>query len=216
MPTTQPLDDELGDIAEGQLKSIAGFAQPGARVTGEPPRAKVPHTTPAPKQTVNASANPRIGHNLKMPGVGINGPRMSARNIAEGIEKTSARTPQHKGRNNSYDDTAVNKAWLSFIETNKAEHLLTNAMKAVTPHRHADDTFLIAQSSVHLGYIRENLPRITTFVRDSIGNDNISFILEEVSEDNPSIWNEREVFKNMIENNESFAAFIKDLGLTLS
>ena len=232
MPTTQPLDDELGDIAGGQLRSIAGFAQPGAQVTGQAPRADVPRaTTPSsshqpaadaqkPQVAVaashhNSTTGARMGVNIKMPGVSLNGPRNNPTQAPVAHAQTPSTTPSPK-RLTPYDDAAIKKAWQNFIDANHAEHLLINAMKVATPERLSGDTFRIAQSAVHIGYIRDNIERITQFARNFAANDNIAFTLEEVSEDSPTIWNERELLGRIIEDNPYIEQFIRNLGLTLS
>lgn len=106
-------------------------------------------------------------------------------------------------------------AWHEFIDTNRAEHLLTNAMKSVQLSPAADNVYEIAQSRIHLAYISENLARVTSFIRTKLHNDNISFAMREVSEDSPLAWNSRELLNHMVESNKGLSDFIKGLDLTL-
>ena len=217
MPTTQPLDDELGDIAEGPLKSIAGFAQPGAQIKGQAPRAAVPRLSTPQPQTAVASVSTGARHfaNVRTPSVGLNGVSATRATANAGTiaKNTVTSTP---GRSSVYTEKDILTAWQQFIGANAAEHLLINAMKVVNPAPLGNDTYNIAQSNIHLTYIRDALGRITDYVRGFVNNDKVNFVLEEVSEDSPLVWNDREFLQHVAEEHPAVAKFIIDLGLTLS
>lgn len=114
-----------------------------------------------------------------------------------------------------YIDADILNAWQQFIDLNKPEHLLVNAMRVAVPDRLADHNYRVAQSSIHLNYIAENLARITAFVRDKVGNDNVAFTLQEVSAESPLVWNERELLQHIVEENPGVGKFISSLHLKL-
>lgn len=227
MPTTEPLDD-VGDDAGGPLEPIAEFAAAlvgGAEVSGQPPRATVPTpraTTTAPgasaaagrAQTPAASpAGPRRFTSLRTPGVGLSGKR-----VAPGAETSrdaaTAGTP-HALRSASYPDADLVRAWKGFVAAHSGEHLLVNAMRAVTPTRLTGDKFRVAHSEVHIGLIGENIGRIRSEVADAVSNDHIEFVLEAVSEDSPLAWNDHELIRHIVEDNPQVGKFIETLKLSL-
>lgn len=224
MPTAQPLDeDELGDIFEGPLKSIAGFA-----TTTPTPQVKETAATKTvaaenPVSTVSQSETPKTAGipkgnirltGIRTPGVGLSGFKHKEEESG-GTPAVSAKGANGPARNGKYADEDVTAAWERFIKTNTAEHLLVNAMRVTSPKRIENDTFLLTQSAVHLGYISENLRRLTEYIRDAVGNDKIAFKLQEVSEDSPLIWNDRELLGHIIENNPTVGEFVTKLGLKL-
>ena len=230
MPTTQPLDeDELGDIFEGQLKPIAGFGQVAPQApTPSAPKAAMPKATPRvePAKQVaepRTATEPETRHSpikgtvrltgIKAPNISLSGHKEQPQPSQQTVRNAVQTAPQK--RENAYEDKDVLEAWKRFIRDNNAEHLLVNAMRAVEPRRVSGDTFCLAQSNVHLHYIREDIERLTRYVRNAAGNDNISFVFEEVSEDSPIVWNERELLQKMIEANPSMGEFIRDLKLKI-
>ena len=230
MPTTQPLDDELGDFFEGPLKSIAVNAENVTDADAEKPvRKNEPSVSSQPAATPKATDTPQVGKTVTAaPGTSMQGnlkfsklrtPSMGLNNDFRQTASTdtSAVSAQPSGVNNdkAYTDNDVLNAWSLFIENNKAEHLLTNAMRVATPVRLSDHTFRVAQSEIHLNYINENLNRITEFVRTRVGNSNITFVLEKVSKESPLVWNERELLQHMVEQNPSIKPFISQLNLKL-
>ena len=232
MPTTQPLDeDSIGDIAGGPLKPIAAFTQP---VTGQvaggdtrqPANSTAVYTQPPSvpsRDTVSSSHNqtapqpPRGSFKptgLNTPGISLSGKKPGA--TGQPSSTTVSSTSKHSDNlNEPYTDADIMKAWNAFIQQFASEHVLVNAMRMATPVRVSDDVFRIAQSKVHLDYISENLSRITSFIHSQIRNSKVTFTLEEVSEESPLVWNERELVANMIKANPTLADFIRHLKLKL-
>lgn len=230
MPTTQPLDEDIvGDILGGPLKSIAGFAQPGKPITGQAPKAAVPNsrvastkdtqtTTPTPATQKQRPAMPGRLHgeirltNVRTPSIGMNGKPYDTSRPQQ--PQAAAPTPQAQSkRTTPYTVSDIRDAWQRFIDTNGAEHLLVNAMRVAFPTHESEDSYLIAQSKIHIGYIRDNLVRLTKFVREAVMNDNVMFTLKEVSEDSPLAWNDRELIQHIIENNPEVGSFLTGLDL---
>lgn len=216
MPTTQPLDeDELGDILGGPLKSIAGFAQPNITPSGEAPRASVPKPAvakpSASKTEVPSTPTVRKFKDLRSPSLSLNGNRAAP--VKDTKSSSSQPAQSTVSRSAPYKPSDVEAAWNLFIDRNGAEYLLVNAMRMASPVHVSDNTFRIAQSNIHLGYIREHLQRLTKYVRDSVNNDNVVFELQEVSEDSPLAWNDRELIRHIIENNPDVGQFLTDLDL---
>lgn len=118
-------------------------------------------------------------------------------------------------RTGRYTDDDITAAWDKFIDLNPGEHLLINAMRMARPVRLSGDTFSVAQSKIHLGYIHEGMPRIRRFVRDKVMNDSVEFVLNEVSEDSPLAWNDRELVRHIVENNPAVGEFINALKLSI-
>lgn len=212
MPTNRPLDeDDIGDIAGGQLKPIAIFAE---HIAERPKAAR-----PAPD--VNAAPRPAPSFRNEKKIAGLNAPSLSLQGRKPAAPTTTQPTQsqpiQHKPtekRESKYTDEDVSRAWTAFIENNHAEHLLVNAMRVATPKRRSADTFEVSQSKIHLGYIQENLERITEFLHRAVGNDSITLTLNEVDEDSPLVWTEKELLRHMIENNPEMAGFLSALKLT--
>lgn len=232
MPTTQPLDeDELGDIAEGPLKPIAAFSAPAAQPDAPTPvPAQGAHNANAPQPVPTAigtgvaapiqSAQTAPATRFRPKGISTPGISLSGKSTFNKVPETAQNNPTHTEAprqvlNTPYTESDVVKAWKAFIETYAAEHVLVNAMRASTPKLMGEDTFRIAQSSVHLDYISEHLVRITDFVHNFVHNSNIVFTLEEVSEDSPLVWCERELLEHMKESNPGLSDFITDLNLKL-
>lgn len=88
-------------------------------------------------------------------------------------------------------------------------------MRMAQPVRHGSDCFSISQSRIHLGYIQEGMPDIIKFVRDKVMNDGVTFVLNEVSEDSPLAWNDRELIEHIVENNPAVGDFINSLKLSI-
>lgn len=144
------------------------------------------------------------GQKAKLPGEDSAARQASAPST---VAVTAAKTP--------YTDSDISAAWQDFTVANSAEHLLINAMRAALPQRMAQDRYKVAQSRIHLGYISENIARITDFVRQKVKNEDVEFILEEVSEDSPLVWSERELLRHIVENNPATADFITSLKLSI-
>ena len=219
MPTTQPLDDELGDDFEGRLKPIAAFNDNGA------PKDAVPTTAVKPsvaekneyRRTISPSENSEGAVRIK----GLNTPKAS-------LKGTLATAPRNDRKDQAptksadaaevrapYSDDDLRRVWQQFVDENKAEHLLTGAMRVAIPASVGENVYRIAQSPVHIKYIRENIGRITEYVRRQLHNDLITFSLQEVSEDSPLAWNERELLKHIVEETPGVADFINKLKLKL-
>ena len=89
-------------------------------------------------------------------------------------------------------------------------------MRTAMPVKIGTDTFRVAGSSVHLGYIRENLARITEFIHRVVENDSVMFELQEVSEDSPLAWNDRELLRHIVDDDAGVGNFIAGLKLSLN
>lgn len=149
---------------------------------------------------------------IRTPSVGLKAPKVQIGPKAVTPQNVPAPTAK---RETEYTPGQVLTAWERFIAANQAERLLINAMKAATPQQVGKDVFRVAQSSVHIGYIKENINRITEFVHNVVGNDNISFSLEEVSEDSPLAWNDREALQHIVADSPIVAELIKNLNLSI-
>lgn len=221
MPTTRPLDeDELGDVAGGQLKPIAGFNQPVKEPVGSQPRANVPQNTAAriktyAAPTVNIDSNVRM-RGIRTPGVSLTGKQAGAPSASVACEPEANMSPRHEAKQrNEYTEAQLLQTWNAFIDSHREEHLLTNAMRASTPVRENGDVFRVSQSNVHLRYIREHLARITDYVRKELKNDDITFNLNEVSEDSPLAWNDRQFLGHMMDDHPELREFISSLRLSI-
>ena len=224
MPTTQPLDKEfLGDIDEGPLKTIAASTT-DAKVQSVKPIV-VPKTaaSPAPPKPTTQSGPANVyssAHgavrltNINAPHVGLN-KRAPQSNQNDTAKTPTVNAPRQSIASKDYTEKDVIKAWQSFIEQHATEHLLVNAMRVAVPAKTGENVFRVAQSNVHLNYIRENLNSITDYIRRAVGNGALRFELHEVSEDSPMIWNSREVLQHIVKDNPEIADFILGLDLHL-
>lgn len=229
MPTTQPLDEEeLGDILEGPLKSIAGFAQMANRPVTTTTATAVAdlskrRTVPVSAQkTVAPPSTPKPAIDVQNAGrhwadTRIHSPSITKRGPHEAIVKTPVKSPEPANplRQKTYSTEDILVAWREFIDKHSEEHLLINAMRSTEPQMLGNNAFRLSQSRVHLGYIGENLQRLTQYIRNAVQNDNILFVLDEVQEDSPLAWTDRELLKHMVEKEPELGKFIEGLGLRL-
>lgn len=227
MPTTEPLDP--GDDAEGRLKPIAEFTS--ATTTGTAPRAATPtasHTASsvAPRPTMSASPQhiqpqptthtgaPRpmgLRTTLRTPGVSLH----STNTTTEDKPQTPVKG-QHVPRTEPFTPDDLVRAWRDFIDSNAPEHLLVNAMRAAIPKPAHDNVYNVTQSEVHIALIRDNLERLTAYLRNALNNDSVGLELAVVSEDSPLAWNDREFVNHLIADDPAMNEFIDILKLSLT
>ena len=213
MPTTQPLDkDELSDIVEGPIKSIAAFSQVSGSVERKPVASPQPVAIREEASAPNSQRNGIRLKNIKTPTLGLGGKEFVAQSEKPDVPADET-VALRSVRTTKYTPKEVSEAWQKFIDRNGGEHLLVNAMRLAFPQQIDGDVFRIAQSEIHLAYIRENLDRLMKFVRNELQNDQIQFRFEEVSQDSPLAWNDRELLKHIIESNPAIGKFIVDLDL---
>lgn len=122
---------------------------------------------------------------------------------------------QHVERTSVFTPDQLAREWQRFIDSNGAEHLLVNAMRAAMPKHAHDNVYVVTQSEVHIALIREHLERLTAYLRNALDNDSVALELNIVSEDSPLAWNDREFIKHVIDDNPAMAEFIDILKLSL-
>lgn len=124
---------------------------------------------------------------------------------------------KNEPRATAFTDADVTRAWDSYIESHQSLHLLANAMRMSRPERKgdSDSIFTVTHSAVQIGFIREYLQDITASVRNTLNNDSITFEMNEVEEDSPLAWNDRELISHIIQDTPAVAEFTKEFQLKL-
>lgn len=221
MPTTQPLDDDVLD--GGQLKPIDAMTNgaPPAGAPAAPQPAQTPHpaqTVPQNRQATPAHQPPSNGeahHAGGIKRVMLRMPGAAATHPAGNTAQNTGQVPQTRAAN--YSDTDFAHAWTRFMDDNAVHHLLVNTMRACTPVRTHDGTWLMTvESDIQTGIVNENLGRLVTFLRDTLDNDTVKVETEvRQGQASPRTWNERQVLADMLEHYPHLAALADTLKLTL-
>ncbi|MDE7125684.1 MAG: hypothetical protein K2O12_04300, partial [Muribaculaceae bacterium] len=121
-------------------------------------------------------------------------------------------------RDKSYDEAAMTAAWNEFIAANPTEHVLVNSMRSHLPVPDADKRIwnVTVDSEPQRNVFIDNMMNLIGFLRDRLENDHISIeVTVNAGATPPTVWNEREVYRHIMESSDSMRQFIESFKLTL-
>lgn len=120
--------------------------------------------------------------------------------------------------NKSFNEKQLADAWLSFAANLGKEILLKNTMEKYLPKMVSDKVFEVeVNTEMNKNYLEEMDTRIMTFLRNKLGNDDISMIIrisESVAVTKP--MTSREIFDEMVKQNPSLQKLSDEFDLELS
>ncbi len=120
-------------------------------------------------------------------------------------------------RSNHFTLDDLHNAWRAYMKANPSCHILVNTMRASYPALVEGYTYrVMIENEKQREELEAHMMSLLTFLRDSLGNDNITLTIElNQGESSPHTWNEREVLQHMIENNPEMRELIDSLQLTI-
>lgn len=120
--------------------------------------------------------------------------------------------------NKPFNEKQLADAWLSFAASLGKEILLKNTMEKYLPKMVSDKVFEVeVNTEMNKNYLEEMDTRIMTFLRNKLGNDDISMIIrisESVAVTKP--MTSREIFDEMVKQNPSLQKLSDEFDLELS
>ena len=120
--------------------------------------------------------------------------------------------------NKPFNEKQLADAWLSFAANLGKEILLKNTMEKYLPKMVSDKVFEVeVNTEMNKNYLEEMDTRIMTFLRNKLGNDDISMIIrisESVAVTKP--MTSREIFDEMVKQNPSLQKLSDEFDLELS
>lgn len=122
------------------------------------------------------------------------------------------------GRSNHYSEKELIDAWNAFSAGLKAEKLLQNAMNLYKPRMLNESLFEVKVSTeISKQFLEDNSLRILTFLREKLGNDDITMTLSIAeTSDIKKPLSQREIFDAMVDENPALQKLSDEFGLELS
>lgn len=128
-------------------------------------------------------------------------------------------TPATKtGRSDQYSEKELIDAWNAFTAGLTEEKLLQNAMNLYKPQMLNESLFEVKVSTeISKQFLEDNSLRILSFLREKLGNDDITMILSIAeTSDIKKPLSQREIFDAMVDENPALQKLSDEFGLELS
>jgi len=128
-------------------------------------------------------------------------------------------TPATKtGRSDQYSEKELIDAWNAFTAGLTEEKLLQNAMNLYKPQMLNESLFEVKVSNeISKQFLEDNSLRILSFLREKLGNDDITMILSIAeTSDIKKPLSQREIFDAMVDENPALQKLSDEFGLELS
>jgi DNA polymerase-3 subunit gamma/tau len=215
------------------LKPIQPAPTPSSPTPNVQPQAPIPTPAPAPAPTAPQVPAPTAAPSYQPQAPSLSGSRSEARvapkkghislfGAAKSPTQTEAatvQTPTAPLRSAPFTDEAMLNAWNGYIELNPKAHVLRNTMRAALPSRQAPDSpqlRMLVANQPQVEFMEQELPGLLRYLHDKLNNDHISIaIAVSDTPSTPGGWTDRELLRNIVENNPNAAAFISDFDLTI-
>lgn len=223
-PSSRTLASDPKNGSEPAAQSPSKVSEGTENVLHEPDSA----TTESYQSDTRADeANSRTTRSVKEPvkkasssldGIGVSisslrGKKDAHQNVA------SNSTPATKtGRSDQYSEKELIDAWNAFTAGLTEEKLLQNAMNLYKPQMLNESLFEVKVSTeISKQFLEDNSLRILSFLREKLGNDDITMILSIAeTSDIKKPLSQREIFDAMVDENPALQKLSDEFGLELS
>ena len=169
-------------------------------------------------RTTRSAKEPVKKASSSLDGIGVSisslrGKKDAHQNVA------SNSTPATKtGRSDQYSEKELIDAWNAFTAGLTEEKLLQNAMNLYKPQMLNESLFEVKVSNeISKQFLEDNSLRILSFLREKLGNDDITMILSIAeTSDIKKPLSQREIFDAMVDENPALQKLSDEFGLELS
>lgn len=169
-------------------------------------------------RTTRSAKEPVKKASSSLDGIGVSisslrGKKDAHQNVA------SNSTPATKtGRSDQYSEKELIDAWNAFTAGLTEEKLLQNAMNLYKPQMLNESLFEVKVSTeISKQFLEDNSLRILSFLREKLGNDDITMILSIAeTSDIKKPLSQREIFDAMVDENPALQKLSDEFGLELS
>ena len=221
-PAVQPAAAPAAKPAQpAQAAPAAPHPTPAAAPKPEPETASKPaHAAPVQPSPITHSSRPSV--NIPPVPASQHPARKAMRSTGslslktgkgESAAEKHEEKPKAESRDKAYTDEEFAEAWRAYISANPTQRIMVNAMRGNLPERTAQDTYtLTVANPAQKSEFENNLGHLAGFLRDRLGNDNVTIRvgMQAVSEDEKPRSREQ-LLKDWVKRNPALGDLIKSL-----
>ena len=186
--------------------------------TTESYQSDTPRPDEANLRTTRSAKEPVKKASSSLDGIGVSISSLRGKKNTIETPATDPTASMKTGRSDHYSEKELIDAWNAFSAGLTAEKLLQNAMNLYKPRMLNESLFEVKVSTeISKQFLEDNSLRILTFLREKLGNDDITMTLSIAeTSDIKKPLSQREIFDAMVDENPALQKLSDEFGLELS
>jgi DNA polymerase-3 subunit gamma/tau len=169
-------------------------------------------------RTTRSAKEPVKKASSSLEGIGVSISSLRGKKDAHQNAASNSTPATKTGRSDQYSEKELIDAWNAFTAGLTEEKLLQNAMNLYKPQMLNESLFEVKVSNeISKQFLEDNSLRILSFLREKLGNDDITMILSIAeTSDIKKPLSQREIFDAMVDENPALQKLSDEFGLELS
>jgi len=169
-------------------------------------------------RTTRSAKEPVKKASSSLDGIGVSISSLRGKKDAHQNAASNSTPATKTGRSDQYSEKELIDAWNAFTAGLTEEKLLQNAMNLYKPQMLNESLFEVKVSTeISKQFLEDNSLRILSFLREKLGNDDITMILSIAeTSDIKKPLSQREIFDAMVDENPALQKLSDEFGLELS